>query len=219
MAIQVGGTTVINNSRALNNITSVDSTTAAAIGAAGVGGSTEWTVIGTYSDSTSRTGTYTSGATTCTMPNWSKLDALAVEWTFEVYHSSPDGYGGAVHCYVPYPPTTSNAMFFQIYNTFNSSQINQWHNENHSIHYPIITSYSVGANANSDDEEASWLYNGTYTSTKSSSSIMTPVARGGSQALQTDDFVPNATFNMYMHQYGQYMTTRNMTMQFLVKYA
>lgn len=39
MAIQVGGTTVINNSRALSNIASIDATTAAAIGAAGVGGS------------------------------------------------------------------------------------------------------------------------------------------------------------------------------------
>ena len=39
MAIKVSGTTVINDSRALQNIASVDSTTAAAIGAAGVGGS------------------------------------------------------------------------------------------------------------------------------------------------------------------------------------
>ena len=38
MAIQVGGTTVINNSRALSNIASVDATTAASIEAAGVGG-------------------------------------------------------------------------------------------------------------------------------------------------------------------------------------
>ena len=38
MAIKVGGTTVIDDSRALNNITSVDATTAAAITAAGVGG-------------------------------------------------------------------------------------------------------------------------------------------------------------------------------------
>lgn len=38
MAIQVNGTTVIDNSRNLNNIVSVDATTAAAIGAAGVGG-------------------------------------------------------------------------------------------------------------------------------------------------------------------------------------
>jgi len=38
MAIQVNGTTVIDNSRNLNNISSIDATTAAAINAAGVGG-------------------------------------------------------------------------------------------------------------------------------------------------------------------------------------
>ena len=38
MAIQISGTTVINNSRQLKNIASVDSTTAASITAAGVGG-------------------------------------------------------------------------------------------------------------------------------------------------------------------------------------
>ena len=40
MAIKVNGTTVINDSRALTNIASVDATTVAAIGAAGVGGLT-----------------------------------------------------------------------------------------------------------------------------------------------------------------------------------
>lgn len=38
MAIKVNGTTVINDSRTLSNIASVDSTTVAALGAAGVGG-------------------------------------------------------------------------------------------------------------------------------------------------------------------------------------
>ena len=38
MAIQVNGTQVIGNSRELTNIASVDATTAAAFGAAGVGG-------------------------------------------------------------------------------------------------------------------------------------------------------------------------------------
>ena len=38
MAIKVNGTTVIDDSRALNNIASLDATTVAAIGAAGVGG-------------------------------------------------------------------------------------------------------------------------------------------------------------------------------------
>lgn len=41
MAIQVNGTEVISNSRALNNIASVDATTVAAMGAAGVGGATK----------------------------------------------------------------------------------------------------------------------------------------------------------------------------------
>ena len=44
MAIQVSGTEVISNSRALNNIASVDATTAAAIAAGGVGGG-YWTNI------------------------------------------------------------------------------------------------------------------------------------------------------------------------------
>ena len=38
MAIQVSGTTVIDDSRSLTNITSVDATTVASISAAGVGG-------------------------------------------------------------------------------------------------------------------------------------------------------------------------------------
>jgi hypothetical protein len=38
MAIQVSGTEVISNARALNNIASVDATTAASIITAGVGG-------------------------------------------------------------------------------------------------------------------------------------------------------------------------------------
>jgi len=38
MAIKVGGTTVIDDSRALSNIASVDATTVAALGAAGIGG-------------------------------------------------------------------------------------------------------------------------------------------------------------------------------------
>jgi len=42
MAIKVNGTTVINDSRALSNIASVDATTATAIGAAGVGGALEY---------------------------------------------------------------------------------------------------------------------------------------------------------------------------------
>lgn len=38
MAIKVSGTTVIDDSRQLSNIASVDATTVAALGAAGIGG-------------------------------------------------------------------------------------------------------------------------------------------------------------------------------------
>ena len=41
MAIQISGTNVITNTRGLTNITSVDSATAAAITAAGVGGAAD----------------------------------------------------------------------------------------------------------------------------------------------------------------------------------
>ena len=41
MAIKVNGTTVINDSRALTNVASVDATTAASITAAGVGGAVD----------------------------------------------------------------------------------------------------------------------------------------------------------------------------------
>lgn len=51
MAIKVNGTNVITDGRALNNITSVDATTAAAIGAGGVGGGFEELVDTTGSGS------------------------------------------------------------------------------------------------------------------------------------------------------------------------
>jgi hypothetical protein len=52
MAIKVNGTTVIDDSRALQNVASVDATTVAALSAAGVGGGSDWTTL-------SNTATYT----------------------------------------------------------------------------------------------------------------------------------------------------------------
>ena len=49
MAIQVGGTQVISNSQGLTNIASVDSTTAASITSAGVGGGWSQQSTGTLS--------------------------------------------------------------------------------------------------------------------------------------------------------------------------
>jgi len=55
MAIQISGTQVISNSRGLTNIASVDATTVAALGAAGVGGATslitDWTTVSTNASS------------------------------------------------------------------------------------------------------------------------------------------------------------------------
>lgn len=63
MAIKVNGTTVINDSRALSNIASVDATTAASITAAGVGGSggniADWDPTSTPDVTFTSSGTWT----------------------------------------------------------------------------------------------------------------------------------------------------------------
>ena len=59
MAIQVSGTEVISNARALNNIASVDATTAAAISAGGVGGGT-WTALQSVTVGNLSAGSYSS---------------------------------------------------------------------------------------------------------------------------------------------------------------
>ena len=79
MAIQVSGTQVIGNSRELTNIASIDATTAAAIGAAGVGGSPTFLAsppnfaspTTTYSSS----GTYSRGSTSSSQMLWIYLVA------------------------------------------------------------------------------------------------------------------------------------------------
>ena len=48
MAIKVNNTEVISDSRGLNNIVSIDATTAETIGALGVGGSTTFGDVGSY---------------------------------------------------------------------------------------------------------------------------------------------------------------------------
>jgi hypothetical protein len=84
MAIKVGGTTVIDDSRELSNIASVDATTVAALGAAGIGGGPSFTASGSItagdavaisgedivsavissSNQTTSTGSHNSGSTT-----------------------------------------------------------------------------------------------------------------------------------------------------------
>jgi len=85
MAIQVSGTSVINNSRQLQNIASVDSTTAASITAAGVGGGPELYVVPTWG---SAQATYTSNTT------WSKPGSVSDnDWvTFYLVGGGGSGY-------------------------------------------------------------------------------------------------------------------------------
>lgn len=86
MAIQISGTEVISNSRGLNNIASVDATTAASISAAGVGGGGTYTftadgaiaagdVVGLNSDGTVKTVSAT--ASPASTPTVNAYDALA----------------------------------------------------------------------------------------------------------------------------------------------
>ena len=92
-ALRMGGTQVLSSGRALTNITSVDSTTATAIGNAGVGGGMEWQTIQTISDSSEQTGFYASSPTTVTMPSYNSISKLAFVWSADIacpYPNSPD---------------------------------------------------------------------------------------------------------------------------------
>lgn len=96
MAIQVNGTQVIGNSRELTNISSVDATTVAALGAAGVGGG----ALNAWNPGATPDQTFTSSGT------WTKPGGVA-DSTYVVfymvgggssggaYFGGPGGYGGA----------------------------------------------------------------------------------------------------------------------------
>lgn len=83
MAIKVNGTTVINDSRALNNITSVDSATATAIGNAGVGGGF-WSLESTTNISANST--YISNIV---LPSSGNMCMILLE---DIYHGSSTTY-------------------------------------------------------------------------------------------------------------------------------
>jgi hypothetical protein len=85
MAIKVSNTTVINDSRALQNIASVDSTTAASITAAGVGGGPELYTVPTWGSPQT---TYTSSTT------WNKPGSVGDnDWvTFYLVGGGGSGY-------------------------------------------------------------------------------------------------------------------------------
>tara|TARA_R110000822_G_scaffold45199_1_gene120953 strand:- start:698 stop:1492 length:795 start_codon:yes stop_codon:yes gene_type:complete len=88
MAIKVNGTTVINDSRALSNIASVDATTAASITAAGVGGGAPFAPD--FDPSATPDVTLTSTGT------WTKPGSLADDSWITIYMVGGGG-GGQVH--------------------------------------------------------------------------------------------------------------------------
>lgn len=63
MAIQVAGTNIITDAKALNGITSIDTTTKDAISAAGIGASTTYNDVGTYIIGAEDNGNTTEGTT------------------------------------------------------------------------------------------------------------------------------------------------------------
>lgn len=83
MAIQVNGTEVVSNSRALNNIASVDATTAASITAAGVGGPSlaSWTDLAN-SYTFSFTNTFPNGYDTGVLNASTILSGLPSGWKY-----------------------------------------------------------------------------------------------------------------------------------------
>jgi len=107
MAIQVNGTEVISNSRALNNIASVDATTVAAMGSAGVGVPS----AGTFQKigDTVNVGTHSGGA-------------LANNWSSTVNRSLSSSFGGGLRTigikvtanYVPSGGSHYGGMYFRI---------------------------------------------------------------------------------------------------------
>jgi hypothetical protein len=103
MAIQVSGTEVISNARALNNIASIDATTAASIIAGGVGGDPAWVTGGTtYTTSNYLTNYSDSGwldvsSILTSMPSSPSKIMIKATWGSNIYPSYWT-FGGNTAC-------------------------------------------------------------------------------------------------------------------------
>ena len=154
MAIQVSGTQVIGNSRELTNIASVDATTVAAFGAAGVGGDggpfTGWNPASTPSATLTGNGTWT---------NPSNQD----DSTWVVFYMVGGGCGGQKS----FGSATINGGSAQIvYGTIGS--------------LPSSLTYSVGAGGSASSGGASSANNGGNTTLAGNGRTFT--AYGGEDA-------------------------------------
>jgi len=224
MAIQVNGTTVIDNSRQLTNIASVDATTVAALNTAGVGGgSAEWQTVASSTLDTATRYEYTSPAIGVTMPNWEELQGIGMEFSFDAYRASPDGYGAYINLYLPtvgYTPTSNSVYFYNSYVTFNSSRINTWHNNQKIfVGWELTSRYDLAQNS-SGGSAVNFGYNYSYF-TRSSGTIFSIGGASGYYSLLSSDLNPGQSFNIYYKAYDGYSNfrIRNAQMKFLAKYA
>ena len=140
MAIQVNGTTVIDNSRALTNIASVDATTAAAIGAAGVGAaSVEWQNL---SNSYSYTYTSSSSGNDTGMLNLSSLiSGLPANWKYlaiietSILNTNNQGiyyYAYGMNPYFTMRLGSSSSSYSELGAYFNMSQSETYYPSNYA---------------------------------------------------------------------------------------
>lgn len=227
MAIQVNGTTVLDNSRNLTNITGADAATIAALNTAGVGGGVpEWQTVASSSLDTATRYEYTSPAIGVTMPNWEELQGIGVEFSFDAYRASPDGYGCYITLFLPQngiTPTDPYAFRYQFYNTFNSSQVDTWHNNQKvflgwslTSRYDLSTNSSGGSNVYFDYSSTPSRY-----VTRTSNTIFYGSGHNGYQAILSSDLNPGQSFNMYYQANDGYTNfrIRNAQIKFLAKYA
>jgi hypothetical protein len=153
MAIQISGTSVINNSRQLQNIASLDSATTATIAAAGVGvGRTDFTSTG---GSTSQTFSLpnagkayliTSQSVTCTGTTGG---ALQIRPANALYPTNYRNMGGQHNVYHTHKPYTG------VY--WSPSETQLIADDSKSIHYPnngIHTSFAITFHC--------WIYGARY---------------------------------------------------------
>ena len=173
MAIQVNGTTVIDNSRNLTNIASVDATTVSALGAAGVGGSASWNTEGTYTNNTEHSGTYSSGSSLLgTLPSSKQVSAFGVQIKFDAKVTTNTG-SSQWNCKFTFSNT--NSMSSNSYFLFGQwdytggymPSINAYYTVNYSKIYminPNAYNMSTGAGSAAFGQSTGGIYYGDNTS-------------------------------------------------------
>ena len=86
----LSGTLTLNG--ALNGVTSVNATTAAAMTAAGIGAPFTWNVLATQTDSSQVMAPWTSSNLSVTMPNYSAISHIAIVLTYDLYTTESWNY-------------------------------------------------------------------------------------------------------------------------------